>query len=296
MFRIHSRPSLRAPFLLAAFGGWPDAASAATGAIEYLIMKWGPERIADADPSELFVQSVHRPEIRVSRTGDRRLRWPRLTMYAVTLPGADRDALLLLGPEPDLRWRALSMEVVDLAASFQADTIVCLGGYLAPVPHRGPVYHTGRASAPELAARLQALGLQDGNYQGPTGFPTALLDAAMRRDIATASIWAASPVYLRGLVNPKLSASLLRVVESMLRIDLAIGQLDVAGRDLELRIDRELSSRPDLQQFVSKLGEDDAPSPTATEPLSDTPDEPLPPAAELLEGLEQYLRRMRGDQ
>ena len=37
VLRIVERPSLRRPILLAAFGGWGDAGSSATGALAYLL-------------------------------------------------------------------------------------------------------------------------------------------------------------------------------------------------------------------------------------------------------------------
>ena len=72
---------------------------------------------------------------------------------------------------------------------------------------------TGRGTRPELRRALTALGLRDGKYEGPTGFPTVLQDVTIQRGLASAALWAASPVYLRELANPKLSAALLSIVK-----------------------------------------------------------------------------------
>lgn len=175
---------------------------------------------------------------------------------------------------------------MDLVERLGAATVVTLGAYLAPVPHGGPVVLSGRASRPELRRTMRGLGLRDSRYEGPTGFPTVLLDAAQRRGLGTASVWAASPIYLRNLSNPKLAAALLGAAERLLQVDVGVTELEVSGRDLERRIDEELRARPDLERFVRRL------SGGADDESGDVLEE-LPSADELLEDLEQYLRRLQ---
>lgn len=276
--------------MLCALSGWPDAGQAASGAIEYLIRKWAPRRFAEVEPGAIYVQSDNRPMSKITRPGVRQLRWPGLTLYALPVPHAPSDLILMLGAEPDLRWRTCTRTILDLAERFGTTTVVTLGAFLAPVPHSGQVVLSGRASRPELRRTLRGLGLRDSRYEGPTGFPTVLLDATQRRGLGAASIWAASPIYLRGLANPKLSAALLAAVERVLHVDVGLTELELAGRDLERRIDEELRARPDLERFVRRLsgGAVDEPSEVFEE---------LPGPEELLEDLEQYLRRLQeGDE
>jgi hypothetical protein len=67
-------------------------------------------------------------------------------------------------------------------------------------------------------------------------------------------------------------------------VDLHLTELEVAGRDLERRIDDELSRRPDLERFVRRLSDD------SELDLSEEPE-----AEDLLDDLEQYLQRLRGE-
>jgi len=284
MLKVLSRPTLRSPVLLCALSGWPDAGQAASGAIEYLIMKWAPRRFAELDASRAYVQTNNRPRSKMTRTGQRRLIWPTFAFYALPVPQAPRDLVLLLGPEPDLRWRTCAGAILDLAQELGGDLVVSLGAYLASASHGGPATLTGRGTRPELRRALTALGLKDGKYEGPTGFLTVLQETTVQRGLASASIWAASPIYLRDLSNPKLSAALLGIVEKVLRVDLGLTELEVAGRDLERRIDEELGRRPDLERFVRRLASD------ADIDLTDEPE-----AEDLLDDLEQYLQRLRGE-
>lgn len=47
--QYHNQPILRDPIALVAFGGWNDAAEAATTAIKFLIERWKPIKIAEID-------------------------------------------------------------------------------------------------------------------------------------------------------------------------------------------------------------------------------------------------------
>ena len=289
MLTLHSTPDLRSPVFLCALSGWSDAGAGASGAIEYLIMKWAPRRFAELDRRAIYVETNNRPVSKIVRPGERQLRWPTLTLYALPVPHAPRDLVLVRGAEPDLRWRTCAGAILDLAERLGSDTITTLGAFLAPVSHGGPVVLSGRSSRPELRRKLNALGLREGSYQGPTGFLTVLLDAAGRRGLDTAAVWAASPIYLRGLSNPKLSAALLGIIERILQVDIGLTELEVAGRDLERRIDEELRARPDLERFVQRLAgqvEDDE---GEESPMD------LPSAEELLEDLEDYLRHLQED-
>jgi len=287
MLKVHSLPTLRSPVLLCALAGWPDAGRAASGALEYLIMKWAPRRFAELESGRIYVQTANRPRAKTGRSGQRRLIWPSFAFYALPVPQAPRDLVLLLGPEPDLRWRTVGGAILDLAERLGSEVVVSLGAYLAPVSHGGPVVLTGRGTRPELRRALTGLGLRDGKYEGPTGFLTVLQEVTSQRGLASASIWAASPIYLRDLPNPKLSAALLSIVEKVLRVDLGLTELEVAGRDLERRIDEELSARPDLERFVRRLASDG----------DDEIDlEDLPEAEDLLDDLETYLQRLREDE
>jgi proteasome assembly chaperone (PAC2) family protein len=285
MLKVLSQPTLRSPVLLVALSGWPDAGQAASGALKYLIMKWAPRRFAELDPSRIYVQTNNRPHSKLTRVGQRRLIWPTFAMYALPVPQAPRDLVLLLGAEPDLRWRTCADTILDLAQQLGSETIVGLGAYLAPTSHAGPVTLTGRGTNAELRRALSALGLRDGKYEGPTGFLTVLQEATVQRGLAAASVWAASPVYLRDLSNPKLSAALLGVVERVLKVDLRLTELEVAGRDLERRIDAELEGRPDLERFVRRLASD-----------TEFDFSELADAEDILDDLEQYLQRLRGDE
>jgi hypothetical protein len=101
--------------------------------------------------------------------------------------------VLLLGIEPNLRWRTFAQMIVDLARELGVDMVISLGSLLADVPHTRPSPVTGGATDPELIERL---GLQRSRYEGPTGIVGVIHDACSRANIPSVSLWAAVPHYV----------------------------------------------------------------------------------------------------
>src|SRR5918992_4969113 len=167
MLTVHHLPDLRQPAVLCAVSGWSDAGSAASGALGYLMGKWSNRRFAEFDSDAIYNYTVTRPATIRPGGGRRRLHWPELAWYALPCPHAQRDLVLLLGPEPDLRWRELRRAAIELMSRFEASMLLTLGAFLAQVPHRGPVPLFGRSADEQLRAKLERLGVEDTDYQGP---------------------------------------------------------------------------------------------------------------------------------
>jgi hypothetical protein len=294
MLTVHHLPELRQPAVLCAVSGWSDAGQAASGALGYLLNKWSNQRFAEFDSDEIYNYTVTRPATMRSGGGRRRLSWPDFAWFALPVPHAERDLVVLLGPEPDLRWKEIRRAALDLIARLNGSLLLTFGGFYAQVPHTGSARLFGRAYDEPLAAKLRQMNLQDSDYQGPTGFVTAISDAAAQRGLPTAGLWAAAPMYLQGTSNPKLAAALLLASERLIGADLGTTELQAAGRDLELRVNQALRERPDFQKLVREMG------PTVEEPApAEQPAEPageLPSPEEVIQDLESYLKDLRSDQ
>ena len=152
--------------LVAAFRGWNDGAQGASLATSFLAQAWEARRFADIDPEEFYDFQATRPHVALEDGITRRIDWPETAFYHARLPGADRDAVLMLGIEPNLRWRTFSDEIVELAQELGVELVVTLGALLADVPHTRPAPVTGSASDPKL---VEELGLAASRYEGPDG-------------------------------------------------------------------------------------------------------------------------------
>jgi proteasome assembly chaperone (PAC2) family protein len=160
--RIHERPTLRRPVLITAFRGWNDGGQAATLAAGTLARVWDAHTFADIDPEGFVDFQSTRPMVSLDEGMTRRIEWPETTFQAAAIPGADRDAVILIGVEPNYRWRAFNELVIGLARELGVELVVTLGALLADVPHTRPAPVTGSASDLSL---VEELGLQASRYE-----------------------------------------------------------------------------------------------------------------------------------
>jgi predicted ATP-grasp superfamily ATP-dependent carboligase len=170
-------------------------------------------------------------------------------MYA-PLPGGGRDAIILLGVEPNLRWRSFCDYVTQLAQEFKVEMVVTLGSLLADVPHTRPAPVTGSATDPEL---IQRLGLQASRYEGPTGVVGVLHDACGRAGISSASLWAAVPHYVSLTPSPRAAKALVDRLGTLLGADVDTTELDEAADAYAQQVSEAVSADEETSAYVQDL-------------------------------------------
>ena len=136
--RWTARPALRKPVVIAAFEGWNDAGDAATTAARYLVDRWDIGLVGEVDPEEFYDFTSTRPQVQLDDDGTREIIWPATEIFAGTIPGGDDDVVIIIGAEPQLRWRTYCRELTDVATGQQASLCLTLGALLAEVPHTRP--------------------------------------------------------------------------------------------------------------------------------------------------------------
>ncbi len=291
--RTYQSPQLRDPVMIAAFAGWNDASEAATFAGRYLVEEWGARKMAEIDPEEFYVFTETRPQIRVPGRFQRHVEWPANEFYFYANREGDRDAIVLLGVEPQLRWRTFTDAVLGFARQRGVSTIVTLGALVADVPHTLPVPLSGTASPSWLARRLRRLGVEPTRYSGPTGILGVLSSAAARRRVSTASLWGSAPEYLSASPNPKVALALLERAVALLELDVDLGEMGSLERQFDRQVAEIVAEDPELQAYVRELEERSERA--APEQPPRALHEPLPSGEDLIRELEEYLRRRRGE-
>ena len=244
--------TLRSPVLVAAFEGWNDAGDAATDAVEHLVDVWDGEEVAAIDPEDYYDFQVNRPMVSLSEFGARRITWPTTRFYAVALPDAERDLVLVRGVEPNMRWRGFCDEVVQHARGLGVSEVVTLGALLADSPHTRPVPVSGTSSDPGLALRL---GLEPSRYEGPTGIVGVLGEACATSGLPAVSFWAAVPHYVASPPCPKATIALLRRVEDLLDVTIPLGDLPEEARAWERHVDELAAEDSEVAEYVASLEE-----------------------------------------
>jgi proteasome assembly chaperone (PAC2) family protein len=248
--RIDRRPELTRPVLVAAFRGWNDGAQAATLAAGYLAKTWGAERFAEVDPEDFFDFQATRPHVSLEEGLTRRIDWPETAFYHARPDGLDRDVVLLLGIEPNLRWRTFGDLVVGLANDLDVELMITLGALLADVPHTRPAPVTGSATDEELVERL---GLSASRYEGPTGIVGVLHDVCRQRGIASASLWAAVPHYVSLTPSPRGALALCERLGTLIGATVDGDELEEAARSYEEQVSEAVASDEETAAYVEEL-------------------------------------------
>src|SRR6266508_4533994 len=279
--RVSSRPELTSPVLIAAFRGWHDGGQGASLAAGFLARSWNAARFADIDPESFFDFQATRPHVSLVDGVTRQIDWPDNAFYQAHVPGTDRDAVLMLGIEPNLRWGTFTRIVTDLATELGVKLVVTLGSLLADVPHTRPAPVTGSASDPALVERL---GLEQSRYEGPTGIVGVLHDACKRADLSSASLWAAVPHYVSLAPSPRAALALCTRLGELLGTEVDTHELEEASESYAQQVSEAVASDPETAAYVEELEQ----RTEAEEHHVDEPD--LPSGDAIAAELTQYLR------
>ena len=271
LFSLTDPGNLIEPIAVVAFDGWVDAGSAATAAAARLAE--GSDVIATFQGDLLFDYRARRPTLEIVDGRPSLLSWPELTMRRARI--AERDLLIVAGPEPDYRWRELATDMVDLAGRLGVVEWISLGAIPAAVPHTRPIPVMGTESVPGL--------LRGGVQPGPAGVlrvPSAassVIDHALAAaGVAALGYYAQVPHYVSGPYPPA-AVALLRAVGRHLDTEIDSGSLDDEARQLRTSLDAAAALDDQTRTYVERL-----------EAMVD--EARLPSGDELISDIERFLR------
>jgi proteasome assembly chaperone (PAC2) family protein len=284
--QIDRRPELREPIAVLAFGGWNDAAGAATNAARFIVRRLGARKFATIDPEPFFDFRETRPNVRLDLNGVREITWPTIEFFYARNPIGPHDVVVAIGVEPNLKWRTFSEAYSSLFKATDIRMVVSLGALMADVPHTRDVRVTGTAVDPELAAKLN---LATSRYEGPTGIVGVLHDAFRRSHMPAASLWANVPHYVTTVQNPPATLALLRRLQSILAIELDYTELLAAADRFVGEVDTAVAGNPEIADYVRRLEE-------AIDSGALAGDEALPAGEDLILDVEEFLRGNRPDE
>jgi proteasome assembly chaperone (PAC2) family protein len=275
---IDPLPALRSPILITAFEGWNDAGDAATMAAAHVADRWDADAVAEIDAEMFYDFSMTRPLVQLDEAHQRSLTWPTNLFRAARVPGGAHDVIVLVGLEPQLRWRTFCEQVVGTAQVLGVSQVVTLGALLADVPHTRPVEVYGATDDEGLMTSLE---LAPSTYEGPTGIVGVLSAACLEAGIPTASFWAAVPSYVPGAPSPKAALSLVHRLCEVVGTSVYATDLEIASATYERQVDELVSEDEETAGYVTDLEE--AWDASADEELSDDPDT-------LVAEVEKFLR------
>ena len=280
--RWRSRPDLDRPVLVAAFEGWNDAGDSASGAARWLLERQGATQIGIIDCEEYFDFTTTRPVLAEDDEGSRTIEWPDIEIWAAPMSDG-RDLVVLIGQEPQLRWRSFTTSVLQLVADLEVSLVLTLGALLSDIPHTRPTVVTGTTDDPDMAERLH---LVRSTYEGPTGIVGVLGSALRDARVPTASLWASVPTYVSGAPSPKATLALIERTCDLLGFHPPTTDLEIASAAYVRQLNELVAADEDTAAYVAGLEEaaDDEGEPLDDIALTEAD------AGELVQEVERFLR------
>jgi len=263
--------------------GWIDAGAGGAQAMAALRAGTTTEVIGTFDSDALIDARARRPVVQLTDGVHDTISWPTIEVRA----GTDQHGtglLLLTGPEPDLRWREFTEDVLHLAADLSVTLTVGFGAFPAPVPHTRPVRLAATATSRELA---DGIGFVPGTIDVPGGIHAAIESAMGVEGRPATGLWARVPHYIANLPYPAASVAILDGLRFVSGIDVDTTELHAAAGITNSRIDALIANSEDHtamiqaleNQWDADLGRISGPMPTD-----------LPSGDELAAELERFLR------
>jgi proteasome assembly chaperone (PAC2) family protein len=275
LYSVDDPGDLVAPIVVAALDGWVDAGTAATTALGHLA--GNATVVATFDADRLFDYRARRPPLEIVDGRLTELSWHELVLRRTRL--AERDVLILVGPEPDYRWRAFCAAVVELTRSLGVAEWISLGAIPAAVPHTRPVPILGTAASTGLL-RSDVIAGPAGTLRVPSALISALEFEVSAAGVPALGYFAQVPHYVSG---PYATAALglLRTLGNHLGITIPAPELEEEARELRSRLDAATSQDETTRTYVQRL-----------EAMYD--EQRLPTGDDLISDIERFLRDQGG--
>ncbi|MGB5759364.1 MAG: PAC2 family protein [Acidimicrobiales bacterium] len=268
------RPDLDSPIMILAFEGWNDAGDAASSAARHIRDRFGGEVFANIDPEEFYDFTATRPNVRLEGN-ERKIEWPENSFAAISAEVAGRDMIVLVGNEPQLRWRTYTDQIVAMVEDFDVEMVISLGALIADVVHSRPATIYSAGYDLEL---IEKLDLEPSSYEGPTGIVGVVHDALQSAGHGSISLWGTVPSYVPHATSPKAALALVNRVAQLLDLAIPSTALEIGAAAYERQINDLVEEDEETTAYVTRLEEE---YDRTMRPES---------GAELIEELEQFLR------
>ena len=286
------KPQLRQPFLICGISGWVDGGEAATGSTRYLVRKLGANLFAEIPLEKFHVfqvpgQLTLRPQIKIEDGLLREHVFPQNQFFYWVNTHTEHDLILFLGTEPNLNWEEYTAAILNMAKEYSVVRIYILGGVLDKTPHTRESGVFCACSSKQLREEMQKYGMQSSNYEGPGSFSTTFLHFCQRKRMPMVSMTARASYYPEFNIviprNPRAIKAIVVRLNSLLRLNLNLSDLEQEGKELEAKLDFMASHNPEFRNYIEEL-EKEFVEVKYEEPLDITANEAVQIAEEFLKG------------
>ncbi len=250
-------PALRAPYLLAGFGGWANGGEVSTDVVEFLQSSLAMEHLGEIVSDGLYIYAsptlASRPATVIRQGLIESMRFPSNTLYGWHCPqDAEHDFILLQGVEPDLHWQEYMAAIVACVERFQVLRVYTIGGYLDHTPHTRTPRVSAVVTDDALRSELMAYDVELTDYEGPTGIQSYLLATCQERGIEGVSLWGGTPTYIEGSY-PHVAQAMLHLLRRMWGLSIDLQPIEEHAAELDDALHAQMDNHPDLADYVKRL-------------------------------------------
>ena len=239
------------------FTGWPDAGKVVAYTLAEMRKLLPCEPAAAWDMDGYWHADVLRPEVRVGHGQIQRLDWPTYRFFLCRPPGADFPVLVGDGPEPTMRWRAFTDELLRGIRSWGCEEIILPGSVYDDVFH-DEIAISGVAQDARGLNQMKDLDCRQIDFKGPSAIHSAIIEASPDYDIRSLGVWAHFPFYLKA-PHELLMARLLQILGKLLQIEFDTTSLLKAWQKRSREITEMIQQDKDLRQVLESLKKEDHP-------------------------------------
>jgi proteasome assembly chaperone (PAC2) family protein len=249
LYEVRAHPDLDAPVLVVALEGWIDAGLGATAALGCITAQVEGTTVAVFDADHFLDHRARRPTMHLENGVNTGLTWPTIEIQAVSdLDG--RDALLLVGVEPDHSWRAFADAVTTLALDLGARLVTGLGAYPAPVPHTRAVSVVSTATSADLA---RLVGFVPGRIEVPAGALAAIERQCADHGVPAVGLWAQVPHYASAMPYPGAAVALIETLRRVTDLRFDATALEDEARATRTRLDELVQGSSEHIELIQQL-------------------------------------------
>ena len=260
-----------APALIVSFTDWVDAGAAGSAAAARIAE--GGDVVATFDTDALFDYRSHRPVLDIVDGVPKQFAWPELTLTRRKLP--ERDVFVLMGSEPDFRWKEFASDVLELSLRIGIIEHVSVGAIPAAVPHTAPTPVMMTSSKGDSISGSSPV---EGLLRVPAAAVSLVEWTLAENGIPAAGFWAQVPHYASPYAPGAIA--LVRRVEDHLTVTIGAGALEEEAARQTAALQELMAANPEAQSYLERL-----------ETL--VGEEPIPGAENIGEEVERFLRNQR---
>ncbi|MDD4858784.1 MAG: PAC2 family protein [Dehalococcoidales bacterium] len=228
--RIHARPKLNAPNLLAA---WPGIGNVSAIAANYLTRKLEFKTLATLEAADFFEPIG----VTVKDNVVEAPQFPQNNFYYWKNRRGKSDLIIFVGEtQPPNQSYDLAHCILDASLKFGAKRIYTCAAAMTRIHHTEPPRVWGVATNPAVAAELKPYGLMPATSVQIAGMNGLLLGVAKERKIEGVCLLGEVPQYAARIQNPMAALAVLRVLTKILDIEIDLAELQTFAAETSERM------------------------------------------------------------